>query len=266
VADDGTARLERTAARHLAAHADSLREIDASWGSRSFELADGFVVLQGAGLYVNRALALALVGTVGPAEVDELERVSAAAGVPASVDVVPATHADLVSLLTARGYAPSGEVSVMTRPIDAPAIEADPAIAVRPIASDELPHWQDVSYAAWEHSTPDARRASDVYAAAAHATDGERLMLALDAETGRPLGCASLIVRDGLATLGGMSTLPAERGRGVQRALVAERLRLATVAGCDLATVTAVVGGASERNLLRLGFVQQYVKTTWTRP
>ena len=63
-----------------------------------------------------------------------------------------------------------------------------------------------------------------------------------------------------------MSTLPAERGRGVQRTLVAERLRLAAIAGCDLATVTAVLGGASERNLLRLGFQRRYVKTTWTRP
>ncbi|MCX6521608.1 MAG: hypothetical protein NTZ21_13180 [Actinobacteria bacterium] len=266
MADAGTARLERTAARHLAAHADSLHAIDASWGSRSFELADGLVVLQGTGLYVNRALALGLVDAVGPADVDELERASAAAGVPASVDVVPATDADLVSLLTARGYAPSGEVSVMTWPIDAPTIEADPAIEVHPIAPDELPRWQDVSSAAWEHTTPAARRASDAYVAAAHATDGERLMLALDADTGRPLGCASLIVRDGLATLGGMSTLPADRGRGVQRALVAERLRLAAVAKCDLATVTAVLGGPSERNLLRLGFQRQYVKATWTRP
>ena len=266
MADAGTERLERTGARHLAAHADALRSNDASWGSRSFELADGLVVLQGNGLYVNRALALGLTADVGEAELDELERASAAAGVPASVDVVPATHADLVSMLTARGYAPSGDVSVMTWPIDAPAIEADPAIAVRPIAPDELPRWQDVSFAAWEHTTPAARRASDIYAAAAHATDGERLMLALDADTGRPLGCASLIVRDGLATLGGMSTLPAERGRGVQRTLVAERLRLAAIAGCDLATVTAVLGGASERNLLRLGFQRRYVKTTWTRP
>ena len=57
----------------------------------------------------------------------------------------------------------------MTWPIDAPAIEADPAIAVRPIAPDELPCWQDVSFAV-EHTTPAACRASDIYAVAAHAT------------------------------------------------------------------------------------------------
>ncbi len=266
MADAGTARLERTAARHLAAHADALRSIDATWGSNWFELADGIVVLQGPGLYVNRALALGLVGSVGPADLDELERSSAATGVPASVDVVPAADADLVSLLTARGYASSGAVSVMTRPIDEPVVEPDPSIAVRPISPDELPLWQDVSFDAWEHATPAARRASDVYAAAAHATDGERLMLAVEASSGRPLGCASLIVRDGIASLGGMSTLPAERGRGVQRTLVAERLRRASAAGCDLAMVSAVVGGASERNLLRLGFEHRYVKSTWTRP
>lgn len=266
MADAGAVRLERTGARHAAAHAESLRSIDPRWGSSWFELADGIVVLQGPGLYVNRALTLGLVGVVAAADVDELERAASAAGVPASVDVVPGTDTDLVALLTARAYAPSGEVSVMTRSIDEPVVDSDPSIAVRPIAPDELSLWQEVSFAAWERTTPAARRASDVYAAAASATDGECLMLAFDAETERPLGCAGLIVRDGLASLGGMSTLPAERGRGVQRALVAERLRRASAAGCDLAMVTAVVGGPSERNLLRLGFQRQYVKTTWTRP
>lgn len=266
MADPSAARLEGTWARHAVAHASALRAADPSWGTTWFDLADGLVVLQGRGLYVNRALALGLTTDVVAGELDELERASDAAGVAATVDVVPATDPGLVSLLTARGYAPSGQVSVMTRRIDEPALEVDPSIVVRPIAPDELSRWQEVSFAAWEHTSPDARRASDAYAAAAHATESERLMLAFDGNSGRPLGCASLIVRESLATLGGMSTLPAERGRGVQRALVAERLRLATAAGCDLAAVSAVVSGASERNLLRLGFDHQYVKTTWTRP
>jgi GNAT superfamily N-acetyltransferase len=264
VADTSAARLEGTWARHAVAHVEALRSIDPSWGSTWYEVADGIAMLQGPGLYVNRALALGLLRPVAPAILDALERASATIGVAPSVDVVPATDVDLVAALAARGYAPSSRVSVMTRPIDEPVVDAEPSIVIHPISPHELPLWQEVSVAAWEHTTASARRAGDVYAAAAHAI-GEHLMLAADAESGRPLGCASLIVREGLASLGGMSTLPAERGRGVQRALVAERLRSAAAAGCDLAAVSAVVGGASERNLLRLGFQHRYVKTTWTR-
>lgn len=36
-----------------------------------------------------------------------------------------------------------------------------------------------------------------------------------------------MTVTDGIATLGGMSTLTNERGRGVQAALIAHRLRAA---------------------------------------
>ena len=185
-----------------------------------------------------------------------------------SVDVVPATDAELVGRLTDRGFAQAGSVSVMSMALDAtsPTVTGSADVVVRPVADGDLSMWQGVSVDAWGHASPAARRASDAYAAAAHSTDGERLMLAFDAHDGRPLGCATLIVREGLATLGGMSTLPAERGRGVQRSLVAERLRLAAAAGCELAASSAVTGGASERNLLRLGFTHQYTKTTWTRP
>ncbi len=264
--DVSAARLEGIWARHAVAHAEALRAADPSWGTTWFELADGLVVLQGAGLYVNRALALGLAAPVAPSHLDELERAAAVVGVAPAVDVVASTDAALVSLLPDRGYAPGGAVRVMTMRLDVEsAMEAVDGIVVRPVTPDELPVWQQVSRDAWAHTSPTARQASDAYAAAAHATAGERLMLAFAADDGRPLGCASLIVRDGMATLGGMSTLQAERGRGVQRALVAQRIRMASDAGCDLVASSAVVGGASERNLLRLGFTSQYVKTTWTR-
>ena len=266
VTDASAARLEGVWARHAVAHAEALRAADASWGTTWFALADGLVVLQGPGLYVNRALALGLAAPVAPSHLDELERAAAFVGVAPAVDVVAATDAALVSLLPDRGYTPGGVARVMTMCLDrVPAAAAVAGVVVRPITPDELPVWQQVSHDAWEHTSPTARRASDAYAAAAQATAGERLMLAFATDDGRPLGCASLTIRDGMATLGGMSTLHAERGRGVQRALVAQRIRLALDAGCDLAASSAVVAGTSERNLLRLGFTSQYVKTTWTR-
>jgi len=269
------ARLEGTWARHAVAHAEALRSLDPSWGTTWFALADGWVVLQGPGLYVNRALAMGLVAEVTPTDLDVFEAAAARAGVPPTIDVVPATHSTLIDLLLSRSYEPTGSYGVMTMSLtasepsaDEPSADepsADEAIEVRPITPDELGWWQQSCADGWGHDTPERRCASDSYAAAAAATAGETLLIAFDAFDGRPLGVASLAERDGVATLGGMSTLPAERGRGVQRALVAERLRLALTDGCDLAVCSAVSGGASERNVLRLGFVHRYVKSTWTR-
>jgi GNAT superfamily N-acetyltransferase len=91
------------------------------------------------------------------------------------------------------------------------------------------------------------------------------MVIAYDRNDGRPLGCASMTIRDRVATTGGMSTLPAERGRGVQAALIRFRLHLAAERGCAIGATTAVTGGASERNLQRHGFRPRFEITTWTR-
>ena len=95
--------------------------------------------------------------------------------------------------------------------------------------------------------------------------DGPGFLLARDAADGRPLGCASVTIRDGLATLGAMATRPSERRRGVQAALIAHRLRIAAEAGCDLAVSSTIPANASERNLTRAGFRPLYETVTLAR-
>ena len=91
-------RISRTWARNAAEHARVLATQDPSWGTDVFELAGGWAVLCGPGLYVNRALA---VGLAGPVTVDNfalLEERSAAVGVPSAVDVVPTADRSLTEL------------------------------------------------------------------------------------------------------------------------------------------------------------------------
>lgn len=267
----GAAHLERVWARHAVDVAASLARIDPALGTSTRPLADGVLVLQGAGMYVNRALAVGHARPFVPAPhqvLAELEVASRQAQLDPAIELSRFTDPSLVEACVAHGYRPGQAVSVMTRPLDedtAASIPDDGSILVEPIATDELATWQDVSEAAWEIDTDDARRASRRFVAAVDATEGESLLLARDAIDGRPLGCATLIVRDGIGTLGGMSTLPAERRRGVQRALVRRRLHLASAQGCDLAAVSAVAGGPSEHNLLGLGFAIAYEKVTHTR-
>ena len=70
---------------------------------------------------------------------------------------------------------------------------------------------------------------------------------------GLPVGNASLHVGAGTGWLRGALTAPQARGRGIQRALIAERIRAAIDAGCDLVGAQADPGEVSARNLQRMG-------------
>jgi GNAT superfamily N-acetyltransferase len=222
------------------------------------------VVLCGAGLYVNQAMAVGLDAPMSSSEVELLEARSAVVGVPPSIEVTPATRPDVREEFEARGYVEDVAVSALRCHLSDPASTwTDPSLVIEP-AAGQVAVWQETAAIAWGHLDPAARRASDAFGAAAAVVDGDGLLLARDAVDGRPVGCASLTIRDDIATLGGMSTIPWRRGRGVQAALIHHRVRLARAAGCVLATATAAPGGASERNLMRHGFVPWFTVTTLT--
>jgi MOSC domain-containing protein YiiM/ribosomal protein S18 acetylase RimI-like enzyme len=131
-------------------------------------------------------------------------------------------------------------------------------LAVRTIGPDDLEAWISLmvtqsdlggaSADAWRRILPHLARAA-----------GHRLVLAtID---GRPIGVGLVAMRRNVGFLRSASVSPEARGQGVQRALVAERARLAAEAGADLlAAGTAPENAASVRNLRRLGF-----ETIWSR-
>lgn len=256
------AHVERVWAEDNAACASSLRSIDASWGTETFPLAGGRAVLCGAGLYVNVALACGVSVDLDAADLLLLEARSAAVGVSAAIELTPASTASTRQAVEARGYRRVGETSAVWREVADVASDGDD-FSVRVVdAPDDLMAWQRAAAAGWGHVTDDRRRASDAFAAAVFATDGQTLFLASDRDGG-VVGCASVQVRGDLATFGGMSTLPEHRRRGVQAALVSHRMRFARAADVRWAVSTTAPGGASERNLLRLGFVRSHVKETF---
>jgi GNAT superfamily N-acetyltransferase len=82
---------------------------------------------------------------------------------------------------------------------------------------------------------------------------------------GAVAGGATLALRQGVAGLFGASTLPAFRNRGVQTALLKERLRRAMTENCDLAVCIAQPGSSSERNVVRQGFSVLYTRVKFER-
>jgi len=83
---------------------------------------------------------------------------------------------------------------------------------------------------------------------------------------GVPGAAAGLCLHAGVALLAGAATVPEMRRRGLQRALLAERLRYAFAEGCDLAMITTEAGSESQRNAERVGFRVAYTRIKWTLP
>ncbi|NNE12340.1 MAG: GNAT family N-acetyltransferase [Ilumatobacter sp.] len=256
-------RLERVEAATQAALNAQLAELYPDLGSRTVEVGGGRLVLNGRHLFVNRLLAGFLDRAPTPRDLRLIRRACASAGLPPAVDLTPATHPRAGVELAAGGYSPADTVSVVFRPVrdvESPAPRADQAIVVDVAHDAELPLWQEISAGGWGHTDPERRSCSDAFAAAWHRIAPDGFFIARDRAGGRPLGCAVMTVADGVATLGGMTTLPDERGRGVQAALIAARIRAAEALGCELVTSTARRDGPSERNLLRQGFRRAYDK------
>ena len=57
--------------------------------------------------------------------------------------------------------------------------------------------------------------------------------------------------------------VPEMRRRGLQAALLRERMRYALEHGCDLAMMVAEAGSQSQRNAERTGFRVAYTRTKW---
>jgi GNAT superfamily N-acetyltransferase len=83
---------------------------------------------------------------------------------------------------------------------------------------------------------------------------------------GEPAGGASVAVAPNrAAVMSGAGVLPRFRGLGVQRALIAARLRIARAAGCDVAGSFTRPATVSQKNLERLGFRILYPKIVLVR-
>jgi hypothetical protein len=83
---------------------------------------------------------------------------------------------------------------------------------------------------------------------------------------GRAIAAGVLCLSEGVAHLGGASTIPEARQQGAQLLLLESRLRAGAAAGCDLALMGALPGSASQRNAERHGFRIAYTRIKWRLP
>ena len=267
------ARIERAEALLLA---DAVARVALRVGERgdflSRPFAGGIAAFAEPGSPLNKIAGLGFDGALPETELEEVEKAFARRECPIRVELSSLADPALGALLTRRGYVLEGFEDVLGLALparDLPPIPED--VRVRPSGPEELELWLDVTVAGF--LSPDAqgvpsnesfeegvlRRVIRDFAQA------EGMTRYLAEQGGVPAGGGSVRIADGLAQLCGAATLPAHRRRGIQTALLAERLAAAGRAGCDLAVVTTQPGSKSQENARRRGFALLYTRAVLVR-
>lgn len=246
-------RVEHSAALLALAQARALAAASPSTGSTAELLDGGALVAFGPGRYVNRAIGAGL-GNAPPAEVVRaITSFYSDRGMAASLEVCPWVEPAFLAALGADGYLLERFRNVYAH--DLTTLPAEPTAQIASLDATTSADRKQI-LAGEAPAGSEARRISDEFCDALTLLDDKHDLLAL--VDGTPAACGSLSVVGGVGWLGGAATLPAQRGKGLQTALVHRRLRLAADAGCTLAAATALPDGQSARNLERLGFTLLY--------
>jgi GNAT superfamily N-acetyltransferase len=223
-------------------------------GASAWPWGGGQLVITGAGGYVNRAMAAGLMAPVTATDFEFLEERSREAGVPAEVEVSPWADSSLVTLAADRGYRPTWFRTVLIHRLEKtslPRLSTD--LEVHVVGDDQdFDEWHEVTVAGFELAGEQQRAFARRWGEALRSQGDGRLLVA--SLGGVPVGVSSVAARESVALLGGMTTKPEARNRGVQQALIAFRLQRALDLGCSIALTTTAPGTSSERNLQRCGF------------
>jgi GNAT superfamily N-acetyltransferase len=254
-------RLERAEGHACVQFAEARRKVFPESGSEWMECAGAYVVFDGIGAPTTQSFGLGIFEEASAASLDVMERFFIDRGADVMHEVSPLAGVATLDLLCARGYRPIEISSVLYREVERPAFEPDAKVSVRVTGPEEAQLWTDISARGWTHEHPELADFLRQMGAICLARDESPCFLA--AFEGEPGAAGVLSIHKGVALFGGASTIPELRRRGLQAALLEERMRYAFEHGCDLAMMVAEAGSNSQRNAERQGFKVAYTRTKW---
>ena len=256
-------RLERAEGHACLRFAEAGRRLIPGSRSEWIECAGGYAVFDGVDSPVTQCFGLGIFEELTAAALDRVEQFFFERGAASDLEISPHAGVAAVDLVCSRGYRPIEISSVMFRQVEQPPPRAASNIRVRVIGPDEHAVWNDVGARGWCHEHPELRQFFE-HSGIISAAREDGLCFLAEFE-GTPGAAGALSVHDGVALFAGSATVPELRRRGLQGALLEERMRYAFNHGCDIAMMVAMAGSDSQRNAERKGFRIAYTRTKWRR-
>jgi GNAT superfamily N-acetyltransferase len=258
-------RLERAEGRACLQFAEARRCQFPQSGAEWMEYAGAYAVFDAIDSPVTQSFGLGVSEELTGATLDKIERFFLDRGAAVQHEVSPFAGVAALDLLCARGYRPIEISNVMVRPLvgplEQPAASVPGNITVRVTGPGEAQLWTDISARGWTHEHPELMDfVLQIGGISAARPESLSFLAELD---GQPGAAGVLFIHAGVALLGGAATVPELRRRGLQAALLEERMRYACEQGCDLAMMVAEAGSNSQRNAERKGFQIAYTRMKW---
>jgi GNAT superfamily N-acetyltransferase len=263
-------RVEMAEADSGRACAEALGRLHPEVGVAIRAIGGGIAVFAGIGSPVTQAIGVGLDGAVTETELDRLEDFFWSRGAAAELEVCPLVDLSLYQLFAERDYRLTEVSNVLVRELAAggqtdfaPAGAGVAGVTVRGAEPNEGMLWTSTVAQGFAEQYPVTDALIETMQAFFDRDGQCRFYLAFVGP--EVAGGAAVAAHKGVGGLFGASTLPAFRRRGVQSALLAERLRWARTQGCDMVVSIAQPASASQRNIERFGFRVAYTRTKLAR-
>ena len=242
------------------AHVEALRRY---WPEAALEvIAGGTAVFGGVEYPANHIVGMGLYGGVTESDVDRVEEFYRSRGVPCEVVVSPLADPSLRELLAPRGYRITEFNSVLIRRLDdCEPVALPEGVALEPVTASNEKLWSDVVAQGFAEFGP---LPDNIFTPFAALPASINYLARVDAVPAGG-GMACIMREAGIVALFGTATLPGFRRRGVQTALIRQRLWEAAQSGCEYAVVSTMPGSGSQRNMERRGFRVAYTKRVMVR-
>lgn len=243
--------------------------------------AGGVMGFHEVGSWQNQACGVGLDGPVSAKAIDEMVEFYESRGVEPRVELSPFADETLIAGLSQRGFVirefenvlarelPAGEDLDVLLPFDRPE-----GLELTLVDKADAATIEQVAEITLRGFFPAGEIPQAMFDACVRTQLLPRTLVYLATISGEPVAAGSVAV-GGLggagaggevASLMGVSTDERFRRRGIQQALIVERLQAARAHGCVLATIGSKPGIPTERNAMRLGFTMAYTKAIVVRP
>jgi len=256
-------RIERCEGKATAAFVEARARLAPETRASWIECGGAFAVFDGVDSPITQTFCLGIFATPADPDLERIETFFAERGAGVFHEVSPLAGMETVDLLAGRGYRPVEMTSVMYRSLPASFAKAESRVTTRLATPGEADLWSRTAAEGWSEHPESAAFMLDVGRMSIASEGMSAFFAELD---GQAIGTGAVAIHDGVALLAGASTIPPARNQGAQRALLEARLRHASQLHCDLATMGALPGSASQRNAERQGFRIAYTRLKWGRP
>lgn len=256
-------RLEKAEALSNAGFVNARAQAFPDSGAQWIEVGGVYAMYDGVTSPVTQTFGLGMFEPVTAARMDRIEQFFRERGAPVFHEVSPLADSSALTLLNERGYQPFEFTNVMFCPLQRGVSVAElrnKNISVRRIGTSELDLWAQTAARGWSEFIELGDFMLELSQISARRSGALSFLAELE---GQPIGTGAMSLFEGVALLAGASTVPEGRRQGAQLALLDSRLRYAADSGCDVASMGALPGSASQRNAERHGFRIAYTRIKW---